>query len=68
MTAEKLVFFKKCLTIKFHLEKCRNTLIGYYNSKNGIRYEKNGWIYLSVKGTPKECGFANGYLLGKELY
>jgi hypothetical protein len=35
--------------------------------KNGIRYEKNGWIYLSVKGTPKECGFANGSLLGKEI-
>lgn len=30
------IFFKKCLTLKFHLEKCRNTLIGYYNSKKGI--------------------------------
>ena len=30
------IFFKKCITSKFHLEKCRNTLIGYYNSKKGI--------------------------------
>jgi len=35
--------------------------------KNGIRYEKNGWIYLSIKGTAKERGYANGYLLAPEL-
>jgi hypothetical protein len=35
--------------------------------KNGIRYEKNGWIYLSIKGTPQERGYANGYLLAPEL-
>ena len=50
-------------TLKNNKSKKKNI----YNSKNGIRHEKNGWIYLSVKGTPKECGFANGYLLGKEL-
>ncbi len=35
--------------------------------KNGIRYEKNGWIYLSIKGQPKERGYAHGYLVAKEL-
>lgn len=29
--------------------------------KNGISYEKNGWLYISVKGTPKERGYAYGY-------
>ena len=35
--------------------------------KNGIRYEKNGWIYLSTKGTAKERGYANGFLMAPEL-
>jgi len=35
--------------------------------KNGLRYEKNGWIYVSVKGTPKERGYAHGYLVVDEL-
>jgi len=35
--------------------------------KNGIRYEKNGWIYISIKGSPKERGYAHGYLAMKEL-
>ena len=35
--------------------------------KNGIRYDKNGWIYLSIKGQPKERGYAHGYLVAKEL-
>ena len=29
--------------------------------KNGILYEKNGWKYISVKGDPKERGYAFGY-------
>jgi hypothetical protein len=33
----------------------------------GTRYEKNGWIYLSVEGTPYECGYANGSLLATEI-
>ena len=37
------------------------------DKKNGIRYEKNGWICVSVKGTAKECGFANGSLLAPEI-
>jgi len=35
--------------------------------KNGIRYEINGWTYLSVKGSPSERGYAHGYLVAKEL-
>jgi len=29
--------------------------------KNGICYEKNGWTYISIKGSPKERGYAYGY-------
>ena len=35
--------------------------------KNGIRYEKNGWIYISIKGSPRERGYAHGYLTVKEI-
>ena len=35
--------------------------------KNGISYEKNGWLYISVNGTPKERGYAYGYLCAKEF-
>ena len=30
-------------------------------------YEKNGWIYLHIEGTPEERGFQHGYLLAKEI-
>ena len=30
--------------------------------KNGLSYEKNGWKYISIKGNPKERGYAYGYL------
>ena len=26
--------------------------------KNGLVYEKDGWKYISVKGEPKERGYA----------
>ena len=29
--------------------------------KNGISYDKNGWKYISVKGSPKERGYAYGF-------
>lgn len=35
--------------------------------KNGMRYEKNGWTYLSIEGSAKERGYANGYLMAPEL-
>ena len=30
--------------------------------KNGMSYKLNGWTYISVKGKPKERGYALGYL------
>jgi len=35
--------------------------------KNGISYDKNGWKYVSVKGLPKERGYAYGFLCAKEF-
>ena len=35
--------------------------------KNGLSYEKNGWLYVSVKGDPKERGYAYGYLIADEM-
>jgi hypothetical protein len=35
--------------------------------KNGLRYEKNGWTYISIKGQPSALGYAHGYLLAKEI-
>jgi len=40
------------------------------NSKkttNGIYFELNGWKYLSVKGTPKQLGYAHGFLMMEEF-
>ena len=36
-------------------------------SVNGSRSEKNGWIHVSVSGTPTQIGIAHGYLLSHEL-
>jgi hypothetical protein len=35
--------------------------------KNGFSYEQNGWKYISIKGKPKERGYAYGYLCAKEF-
>ena len=35
--------------------------------KNGFSYEQNGWKYISIKGNPKERGYAYGYLCAKEF-
>jgi hypothetical protein len=35
--------------------------------KNGISYEKNGWKYISIRGNPKERGYAYGYLCANEF-
>ena len=35
--------------------------------KNGLLYEKNGWKYISIKGKPKERGYAYGYLCAAEF-
>ncbi len=35
--------------------------------KKSIKYEKNGWIYLTINGEPYERGFQHGYNLSKEI-
>jgi len=37
------------------------------NIKNGLMYEKDGWKYISVKGEPKERGYAYGFLCAKDF-
>jgi Phospholipase B len=31
------------------------------------RYEKDGWIFVHLEGSPEEIGFQNGYLLATEI-
>lgn len=35
--------------------------------KNGFSYEKNGWKYININGSPRERGYAYGYLCAKEF-
>ena len=35
--------------------------------KNGRSYKKNGWLYISVTGNPKERGFAYGYYCANDF-
>jgi len=35
--------------------------------KNGFSYEQNGWKYISIKGKPRERGFAYGILCANEF-
>ena len=35
--------------------------------KNGFKYEKNGWKYISIKGSPMERVIAHGKLLKHEI-
>jgi hypothetical protein len=35
--------------------------------KNGIRYDMNGWTYVSIKGGPKERGYAYGKLISNDM-
>lgn len=35
--------------------------------KNGFKFKKNGWNYISVRGTPTEIGVAHGTLLKEEI-
>ena len=36
--------------------------------KNGFKFKKNGWNYISVRGTPTEIGVAHGTLLKEEIH
>lgn len=35
--------------------------------KNGLSYKKNGWTYISIKGKPKERGYAYGFLCANDF-
>jgi len=35
--------------------------------KNSFREDKNGWIYVHLKGSPQEIGFQHGYYLAREI-
>jgi len=35
--------------------------------KNGMSYDKNGWKYISIKGKPRERGYAYGYLCANDF-
>jgi len=35
--------------------------------KNGIRYDMNGWVYISIHGAPFERGCAYGKLIAKDM-
>jgi hypothetical protein len=35
--------------------------------KNGFKFKKNGWNYISIKGNPSERGYAHGVLLRDEI-
>ena len=35
--------------------------------KNGLSYDQNGWKYISIKGSPKERGYAYGYICANEF-
>ena len=35
--------------------------------KNSFSYKKNGWTYISVKGKPRERGYAYGYHCADEF-
>ena len=35
--------------------------------RNGLSYEKGGWTYISIRGAPKERGYAYGYLCAHDF-
>jgi hypothetical protein len=35
--------------------------------QKGYRFQKRGWIYLHLEGSPSEVGFQHGYLLAPEI-
>ncbi len=35
--------------------------------EKGYRFNKAGWVYLHIEGTPEERGFQHGYLLAPEI-
>jgi hypothetical protein len=44
-----------------------NNITNKQYTKNGIRYDLNGWVYVSIKGNPRQRGYAYGKLIAKEM-
>lgn len=42
-------------------------IISKKNIKNGIRYDKNGWVYISISGSAYERGYAYGKLIKDDM-
>src|SRR6201992_2923472 len=34
---------------------------------NASRFDKNGWIYVHLEGSPRDIGYQHGYLLAGEI-
>ena len=41
--------------------------ITYSPDGKGYRYEKDGWTYLHIEGTPYERGYQHRYLMAPEI-
>ena len=35
--------------------------------KGSYRFEKSGWIYVHIEGSPERMGYQHGYLLANEI-
>jgi len=35
--------------------------------KHGYRFDRDGWVYVHLEGSPSEMGFQHGYLLAQEI-
>jgi hypothetical protein len=42
-------------------------MTSYNRVKNGFSHEMNGWLYVSISGSPYDRGYAYGQLVAKEM-
>ena len=38
-----------------------------FSKDKGYRFERGGWIYVHLEGTPYDIGYQHGYLLATEI-
>ena len=65
-----LVVLSLVVIMAFSFSGCTATVDdagGITQQGNGYRFDKNGWIYIHIEGTPHEMGFQHGYLVAPEL-
>ena len=61
--------YRQIVNIK-NKNKNKNKIIDFHlmkTIKNGQSYKANGWTYISIKGKPRERGFAHGYLAAEDF-